>query len=73
MTRIKLKVKPGAKQGSIEKATDGSFVVKVTAPAEGGRANQAVKEALAEYLDIPKSSVTIRHGLTSRNKIIQIG
>lgn len=41
--KIHVKVKPRAKTESIEKAADGSFVVKVTEPAEGGRANQAVR------------------------------
>jgi len=48
------------------------LLVKVTAPAEGGKANEAVVKLLADELDIPKNAVTIRRGETSRNKLIAL-
>jgi len=44
----------------------------VAAPAEGGRANAAVIEALAEHFGVPRRAVTIRHGLTARSKLVDI-
>ena len=70
--KIKVRVKPGAKKTAVEKQTDGTWVVKVKEPAKEGRANEAVIETLAEYLNIPKQSVQIVRGRTSRNKRIEI-
>lgn len=49
------------------------YKVYVTVVAEDGKANKAVIELLAKALGLPKSSLTITHGFTSREKIIKIG
>jgi uncharacterized protein YggU (UPF0235/DUF167 family) len=41
-------------------------------PAEGGRANEAVIEALANHFSVPKRAVTILQGVTSRSKLIKV-
>ena len=46
--------------------------VKVTAVAEGGKANAALVKLLANELNIPKSAVAIQHGATSRHKLISL-
>jgi uncharacterized protein (TIGR00251 family) len=46
--------------------------VALTAPPLEGRANQAVIDFLAELFDIPRASVTIASGATSRNKVVRI-
>ena len=51
---------------------DGTLVVKVTEPAEGGRANAALLEALAKHFSVPTRCVTILRGATSRQKLIEI-
>jgi len=51
---------------------DGGLRVRVTAPAEGGRANDAVIDALAEHFHVPKRAVTIRQGASSRSKLVEI-
>lgn len=53
---------------------DGSTEIRVyvtTAP-EDGKANKAVIDLLAEALDIPKSSLIITHGLSTRRKTVKI-
>lgn len=70
--KIKVRVKPGANNIAIEKETDGTYVVKVKERAQKGKANQAVVETIAEHFGVPRSSVAIIQGLTSRNKLIQI-
>ena len=70
--KIELRVKPVAKKTVVEKQANGTFVVKVKEPAKEGRANQAVIEAMAEYFSVPKRSVAIVRGHTSRNKLIEI-
>ena len=44
----------------------------LAAPAEEGRANQACIEFLANLLKVPRSSVTIASGQTSRRKVIRL-
>jgi uncharacterized protein YggU (UPF0235/DUF167 family) len=37
-----------------------------------GKANQAVIEFFADFFEIPRSSVSIASGETSRNKVIRV-
>jgi uncharacterized protein len=46
----------------------GALKVAVTAPAEDGRANQALTELLREWLGLKRSQVELVGGATSRNK-----
>jgi uncharacterized protein YggU (UPF0235/DUF167 family) len=46
--------------------------VRVTAPPEDGRANEAVVALLAEALDVPKSRVRILRGHAAREKQIAV-
>ena len=70
--RIKVKVKAGAKQVKIEKLSDDSFSVWVKEKPQDGKANYAVREALAEHFNIPKSRVTLLSGETSKTKLFDI-
>ena len=63
---------PRAKRPGVEQLSDGSWRVAVSAPAEDGKANVAVIEALAKHFDVPKSSVKIVRGLASRLKEVEI-
>ena len=55
------------------KAIDSThFVVRVKGLPIEGRANAAVIEALAEYLEIPKTSFKISRGLKARQKILEV-
>ena len=70
--RIRVSVVPRAKKTGIEPLPDGGVRVRVAAPAEGGRANAAVVEALAEHFGVPPRAVTILQGMTSRSKLVEI-
>ena len=73
---VRVRVTPKAKAPRIVKETseDGTDIyrVYVTAVPEDGKANQAVIEALAAYFKLPKSALTITHGLASRDKSVRI-
>jgi hypothetical protein len=72
-----LRVTPrGGRDGidGIEILSDGRAVVKVRvrAVADGGEANRAVTQLLAKTLRVPRASVQISSGATSRLKQIEI-
>jgi|SRR5579871_4569460 len=74
---ISLRVTPrGGRDGidGIETLADGRSVVKlrVRAVAEGGEANRAVTEFLARALGLPKASVRLISGATSRLKQVAV-
>ena len=67
-----IKVHPRARKNGITGVVGNALKLALTAPPLEGRANQAVIEFFAELFDIPRSSVTITSGETSRNKVIRI-
>lgn len=72
MMRIRVNVIPRAKTRGIEPMPDGGLRVRVAEPAEDGRANTAVINALAERFHVPTRAVTIVRGAASRRKLIEI-
>ena len=70
--RIRVRVKPGAREEKVSREPDGSLLVSVTARAQEGKANEAVVKAVAKHLRVPKSSVHIVSGLSSRTKMLEV-
>ncbi len=75
--RVKIRVTPGARTERIVIHPDSTadqemLCVYVVARPQNDKANQAVIGALAEYWGIPKSHIRIKHGLTSRDKMILV-
>jgi hypothetical protein len=48
------------------------WAVSVTAPAQEGRANEAILELLAKTVGVSASCLVIRHGHTSASKTIEV-
>ena len=69
---VNMKVVPNSKKPGVEKMGENDFKVKVDAKAEGGKANRRLVEIIAEFFNVPKSSVRIVKGFKSRKKIIEI-
>jgi uncharacterized protein (TIGR00251 family) len=72
VTRLSLKVVPGASGSGIAGWLGDRLKVRVQAPAESGRANTAVRELLATALGLPASSVVIVAGGASPRKTVEI-
>ena len=74
--RLTVRVYPGARRTQVggRYGTDDPpvLIVRVAAPATGGRANTAIRTALATAFDVPASAVRIRTGRTHRTKIVEI-
>ncbi|MEO2065259.1 MAG: DUF167 domain-containing protein [Desulfurobacteriaceae bacterium] len=67
-----MKLQPKASRNRVEKVEAGRLKVKVTVPPEGGKANKALIELLSKELKVPKSSISIVSGQTSRVKRVLI-
>jgi uncharacterized protein (TIGR00251 family) len=67
-----VRVHPRAKKNAITGQVGGAIKVSLTAPPIDGRANEACIEFFAKLLKVPRSSVTIASGASSRNKVIRI-
>ena len=67
-----VKVHPRARKNAITGTVGDALKLALTAPPVEGKANQAVVEFFADLFEIPRSSVTITSGETSRNKVIRI-
>jgi uncharacterized protein len=67
-----VKVHPRARKNAITGVVGDALKLALTAPPVEGKANQAVIEFFAALFQIPRSSVTIASGETSRNKVIRI-
>jgi uncharacterized protein YggU (UPF0235/DUF167 family) len=73
---ILIKVQPKSRRpgllGTAPSADGPRLRVGVSEPAESGRANDAVRALLADWLDVPRSAVVIATGATSRDKLVRI-
>lgn len=70
--KINVKAKPSSREEKVEKIDENNFVVSVKEPPEKGRADEAIRNALAVYFKTGSSCVKIVSGYSSRNKIIEI-
>lgn len=70
--RLAIKAVPNAPRSEVVGWLGESLKVKVHAPALEGRANDELCRFLAEALELPRRSVTVATGDTSRQKLIQI-
>ena len=71
-TRLRLRVKPGARTTGLVGVHGGALKLAVSAAPEKGKANRAVVLLLAETLGVPTSAVTIASGTTSQDKVAEI-
>jgi uncharacterized protein len=67
-TRLHVRVAPGATRSSVVGRHGAGWKVRVAAPPERGRANDAVIDLLASALAVPRVHVTLQSGGTSRDK-----
>jgi uncharacterized protein YggU (UPF0235/DUF167 family) len=73
---VAVRVRPRASRtavgGSYAGANGPALLVAVQEPAVDGRATQAVLDAVARALDLPRSRVHLRAGERSRDKLLTI-
>lgn len=63
--------RPGKKVAKVELMGQNELRVDIDAPAVDGKANARLIEILAEYLNLPKSSLIIKIGSKNKLKILE--
>jgi uncharacterized protein (TIGR00251 family) len=65
-----VKVQPGASQSAIQ-GVEGEFLkVRLAAPPVDGKANEELIKLISKLLNLPKSRISIRTGVSSRRKVL---
>jgi hypothetical protein len=71
MATVTVRVAPKSGRTAVEMSPDG-IVVRVRSAAEGGKATEEARRALAEAAGVPPSAVTLRSGSRARTKIFEV-
>jgi len=71
-TSLRLRVVPGATRSRVVGRHGDAWKVKVSAPPEGGRANDAVLVLLADTLDVTRRDLELVSGRSSRDKVVAL-
>ncbi len=69
---IKIKAKPNAKAQSVQIIHNQYVKVQVKSPPDKNKANEEIVKIISKLLNISRSSVSIKRGLTSRDKLLEI-
>lgn len=70
--RLTVKVQPGASRSQVVGFQGDALRVRVAAPPERGKANDALLELLAQALGVPKWRIEILRGHASRDKVVLV-
>jgi len=69
---LSVRVHPGAKRNAITGTHADALKISLTTPPTDGRANAALIAFLAERLNIPRASIELLTGHTSRSKTLRL-
>jgi uncharacterized protein len=67
-----VKVHPRARKNAITGTLGNALKVSLTSPQVDGRANEGCINFFAKLLKLPRTSITIASGQTSRAKVIRV-
>lgn len=70
--KIIVQMRPGSSQAKVEKVDEGQYKVWVRAIPEKGKANEEMHALLADYFNVPKSTIRIVISKTAREKLVEI-
>ena len=71
-TSLRLRVVPGTTHPGVVGRLGDAWKVRVAAPPEGGRANEAVLTLLAEALGVRRRDLALASGRASRDKVVTL-
>ena len=67
---LHVQIQPGSAQNKVIGYKDGVLKIKIAAPPVEGKANRKLVVFLSDILDIPKSHIVIKSGLTGKQKTL---
>lgn len=70
--RLAVRVQPGAKRSAVTGRHGDRLKIAVQAPPVDGKANEALCAFVASWLDVPRRSVVVGAGETSRDKRLDV-
>ena len=70
--RLAVQITPNTKKTEVIGVLDDALKLKLQAQPIEGKANEALIKYLAAALSVPRSAVTITHGLTNKRKLIEV-
>ncbi len=70
--RIAVHVQPNASRSEVAGEVDGALKVRLNAPPVDGKANEALERFIAARLGVARKAVTVSHGHTSRQKLLEV-
>jgi uncharacterized protein (TIGR00251 family) len=71
-TRLRIRVSPGARTTELVGRHGDGWKVRVAAPPERGRANEALVDLLAERLHVAPAELTVVAGRSGRDKVVEL-
>lgn len=71
-TVLHVKVKPGARNSSLEQLLDGTWAAQLKAPPVDGKANAELIALVAARFGCRKAAVTIKAGASGRTKLVSV-
>jgi uncharacterized protein (TIGR00251 family) len=69
---LSLRVVPGARRSEVVDAGGEQLKVRIAAPAIEGKANAEVQRFVAELFGVRRSTVALRRGDRSRDKVVHV-
>jgi uncharacterized protein len=69
---LTLHIQPGARKTEIAGRHGDALKIRLAASPVDGKANEALLRFVAETLHLPKSSVCLKSGQTSRRKVLEV-
>jgi len=72
MARLSVRIIPNASKTEVAGKEGATWKIRVSAPPIEGRANEALVDFLSDVLDVPKTSIQIIKGYSSKQKILDI-
>jgi uncharacterized protein (TIGR00251 family) len=69
---LEIRLQPRGGRDQVMGERDGAVLIRISAPPVDGKANAGLIAFVAKTLGVPKGSVAIVRGETSRNKVIRV-
>jgi uncharacterized protein len=70
--KIQIKVKANSKEQKIVELKDGSLLIQLKSSPVKGKANSELIKILAKKYQVTQAQIQIKHGLTSKQKLVEI-